>query len=448
MNKSDSERIAAVLENLGYEPCFKEEEADLIIVVACSVRQSAVDRIYGRSVRYNNLKKKKKNLKTILTGCVLADDQEKLKTRFDFIIHISEIEEFFKDLLSCDKSSGRLGPLTQPRFKCKEVELFHSQTFSDYLKIKPKRQSPFQAYIPIMTGCNNFCAYCVVPYTRGREYSRPAGDIINEAKEAIKNGYKEITLIGQNVNSYCTKIKSNGKSLNFPALLRLVDSIPGDFWIRFATSHPKDMSNELIEVISKSEKICPYIHLPIQAGSNKILKAMNRRYTNAHYLNLIKKIRKKIPEVMISTDVIVGFPGETRKDFKETEDIFKKVKYTMAYIARYSPRPGTASSYLKDNISRDEKARREKKLTDILKQTALENNKKFLGKIEMVLVEKNLVGHKKCPTKKEGNIYIGKTRQFTNVKFKSPKKLTGRFAEVKITNVDSWGMGGELILVN
>ncbi|MFH1030234.1 MAG: tRNA (N6-isopentenyl adenosine(37)-C2)-methylthiotransferase MiaB [bacterium] len=465
MNKSDSERIASVLESLpapacaclrrqadrqagaGWNSCSKEEDADLIVVVACSVRQSAVDRIFGRSSRFKKYKKKNPKLKTILTGCVLDLDKKKLAERFDMVCDIREI--------------GRNLPLTpsSKEWEARSLPLEGRDRVGlySYLSITPKYSSDFHAYVPIMTGCNNFCSYCVVPYTRGREYSRPVRDILTEVKNLIAKEYKEITLIGQNVNSYNSGItpsilpckgekqktpilnKEGSDVVNFPTLLRLINSIPGDFWIRFFTSHPKDMSDELIDAIAECEKVCPYIHLPIQAGSNKILKAMNRKYTKGHYLNLIKKIRKKIPDVMLSTDVIVGFPDETEKDFKETVDVFKKVKFSMAYIAKYSPRAGTAAFRLEDNIAPLEKIRREHVLTDILRETALENNKKFIGKTIRVLIDRQ-----------SENMYFGKTAQFVNTKIRETENETARnvkicqFADVKITNATSFGMEGKI----
>ncbi|MFH1192367.1 MAG: tRNA (N6-isopentenyl adenosine(37)-C2)-methylthiotransferase MiaB [bacterium] len=437
MNKSDSERIAAVLESAGWTACSKEETADLIIVIACSVRQTAVDRVYGRAQKYKELKKKNPRLKTLLTGCVLDSDKKKLADKFDIVCDIGKISQIsnFKFLTCPNDSFRRVSSFSSGRSEHKKINY-------NYLTIKPKYQSNFQAYVPIMTGCNNFCSYCVVPYTRGREYSRPSKDILNEIRRLIKNDYKEIFLLGQNVNSY--NDSQNKKNINFPALLRLINSIPYDFWIRFATSHPKDMTDELISAIAECEKITPYLHLPIQSGSDKILKAMNRKYTKTHYLGLIKKIKARIPNIMFSTDVIVGFPKETKKDFQETVDIFKKVKYTMAYIARYSPRAGTASYGLKNNVAPEKKAERENILTKILKKTALENNKKFIGKTVRVLVESQTDDY--C---------IGKTAQFINMKIKSNHSshshlsqrgvrgdLIGNFINIKILKATSFGMEG------
>jgi len=305
MNKSDSERIASILKKQGYLPALKEAEADLILINVCSVRQSAVNRVYAKVNKY--FKKKK----IILTGCVLKEDKNKLKNK---------VSEFW-----------------HPDY---------------YFECLPIHQSKFQAFLPIMTGCNNFCAYCVVPYTRGREKSRPAKEIIREIKSLVKKDYKEVILLGQNVNSY------KDKNVNFPKLLKKINNIKGNFKINFITSHPKDMSDELIETMAKCQKLIKEIHLPVQSGDNEILKKMNRHYTASHYKKLIKKIKQKIPGIKISTDIIVGFPGETKKQFQNTVKLAKEIKFEKAYVSKYSPRPGTLAFKLKDNVSPQDKKTR------------------------------------------------------------------------------------------
>jgi len=328
MNKSDSERIAAVLENKGYKPIkavFPAEalaSADLIVVNMCSVRQSAVNRVYGLVQKFKKLKEKNPKLTTILTGCILKKDKEKFAKYFDYILDI-------KDLLK-------------------------------WPKIKPRYSNNFSAFVPIMTGCNNFCSYCVVPYTRGKEISRSAIEIIKEVKNLVNRGYKEIILLGQNVNSYCSKL------INFPKLLKMLEKIPGNFEISFMTSHPKDLSDELIETIATSKKIKKEIHLPVQSGDDEILKKMNRGYTVKKYTALIKKIRERIPEVKISSDIIVGFPGETKKQFANTLTLVKKLEFSKMYVSKYSPRQGTVAFNLKDNISQEEKKQRQKILNELI----------------------------------------------------------------------------------
>jgi len=405
MNKSDSERIAQVLESVGYQPTQKINEADLIVVNMCSVRQSAVDRVYGLIPKFDKLE-----AKTILTGCILPKDKKKFAERFDYILNIKELAKWPK-ILNINTS------LFHDREKMKD---------KDYLEIEPKNLYNFTGFVPIMTGCNNFCAYCVVPYVRGREISRPAEEIVCEVKKLVKRGSKEIWLLGQNVNSYT--------NVPFPQLLRKVNDIPGKFWIRFTSSHPKDFSDELIYAMAESGKVTEYLNLPVQSGDNEILKKMNRPYTISHYKNLVKKIRKKIPNIALSTDVIVGFPGETKKQFENTANLFKEIKFDMAYIAEYSPRFGTVAAKLKDDVPQEEKNRREKVLTEILKETALLNNKRYTDKETEVFIDN-------C---KNNNIWFGKTRTHKTVKIESEKNLLGKFVKVKITDALPWGLRGEI----
>ena len=313
MNESDSERIASQLEIKKYKP-VNIDQADLVIINVCSIRQSAIDRIKSK---IKKIRKNNKKTKIILTGCILEKDKE-----------------YFENQVS---------------------EIWPIANLSTNLE-KAKCESNKHALVPIMTGCNNFCSYCAVPYTRGREKSRSKTEIIKQVKNLIKNKYQEITLLGQNVNSY----------KNFPELLKKINDIPGKFKINFLTSHPKDMSDELIKVISNSKKVSKNIHLPIQSGDNTILKKMNRNYTVGHYKKLVKKIRKAIPKVKISTDIIVGFPGETEKQFQNTVKLIKEIKFKQAYISSYSPRPGTAAAKLKDDISSNIKKERKKILLNII----------------------------------------------------------------------------------
>jgi len=411
MNKSDSERIASVLEGIGYQPAPEISGADLIVVNMCSVRQSAVDRVYGLAPKLKKLKTKNSKLKTVLTGCVLKKDRLIFAKGFDLILDIKDLPHWPKLLEKRDAGQKR----------------------KEYFKIPQKYQTRFSAFVPIMTGCNNFCTYCVVPYTRGREVSRSAKEIIQEIKNLIKKDYEEIWLLGQNVNSY------KDRKINFPKLLKMINDIKGNFWIRFTSPHPKDFSDELIRVMAKCQKVTPYLNLPAQSGDDEILKKMNRPYTIKHYQSLIKKIRTAFSkyrnglekDISISTDIIVGFPGETKKQFENTLKLLKKIKYDMAYIAKYSPRAGTAAAKLKDDVSPQEKERRYKILTKILKETAQNQNKKFVGKEIEVLMEE-----------KKDNFLIGKTRTYKTVKTKSSKGLIGQFAKVKIIDISPWGLKG------
>lgn len=411
MNISDSERIASVLEGAKYKRTPNINKADLVVVMMCSVRQSAVDRVHGLIPKFEKIRSVKPNFKTVLTGCILKKDKKKMSDFFDYILNVKELDEW-------------------PRI----LNLKKAIKQGNYLRITPKYLNKFSANVPIMTGCNNFCAYCVVPYARGREISRPAKEIICEVKNLIRKGYKEIWLLGQNVNSY-----KDGK-INFPKLLKMVNDISGEFWIRFTSSHPKDFSDELIKAMKNCNKLPKYLNLPIQAGDDKILKNMNRPYTIKHYKNLVKKIRKAMPEISISTDVIVGFPTETKKQFENSAKLFKKIKYDMAYINKYSTRAGTAAAKLKDNIPLAEKKKREKILTEVLKQTALEHNKKLIGKKTIVLIN----------SQKE-NVYFGKNEGNKTVKINiqhltpNTQYLIGQFVKIKIESANSWGLNGILL---
>ncbi len=420
MNQSDSERIANVLENINYKPASNIKEADLIVVNMCSVRQSAVDRVYGI---LSKLKKQKRGNKTLLTGCILKRDKIKFKKHFDYVLSIKSLNlwsEFLK------QPGYYYSP--DPRSNA-----FNEKFGAGYLKFKPKYQNDFTGFVPISTGCNNFCAYCVVPLVRGPEICRSPSEILKEVKDLVIKKYKEIWLLGQNVNSY--HYSGNKGTVNFPNLLKKINDISGNFWVRFTSPHPKDFSDELIKVISNSRKVTEYLNLPVQSGNDKILKKMKRNYTSKHYRNLVKKIRKKIPNISLSTDVIVGFPGETKKQFQDTAKLFQDIGFDMAYIAKYSPRPGTEAVQMKDTVSQKEKNRREKVLTDILKKTALQNNKKYINKEAKLLVNK----------RKSSEIWLGKTRTHKNVQFKSKSNLKGQFIKIKITNVSSWGLKGKQI---
>jgi tRNA-2-methylthio-N6-dimethylallyladenosine synthase len=416
MNYSDAERLESVLNRQGYKKTRKESEADIIVAVACSVRQKAVDRIYGLANHWLKEKKKRK-LVTVLTGCILAYDQKKMKKYFDLILDISDSPKLPK-LLS--------------KYGFNNLNI---STDKEYLRLTPKYISAYTAYVPIMTGCDNFCSYCAVPFTRGREYSRPQKEIIIEVKNLIKKGYKEIILLGQNVNSYGHKkgkIYTDNKP--FIKLLKAIDSLSGYFWLRFISNHPKDMTEDLIKIIPKLNKITPYIHLPLQAGDDKILKKMNRPYTVKQYLKIVGLIRKYIPGVAISTDIIVGFPGETKKQFNNTLKVAEKSQYDMAYLAQYSPRPGTASARLSDNVPKEEKRKREFNLNEIIKKTALKNNQKILNTVREVLVD----------GQKDG-FYYGRTKTNKVVKFKAEKNLISQFAKVLIIKAEPWKLTGEII---
>lgn len=338
INISDSERIAGFLESHKFKPAKDINSADLVVFNTCGVRQMAEDRVYGQI--HNLVTRNSQPVTIVLTGCLAnrKDVQKRLKDKVNLFC---EIKNFQKEIQKI---------LRHPTSRCEQ----------NYLNIKPKYSTPYTAHIPIMTGCNNFCSYCVVPYARGREISRPVKDILDEVARLARNNYTEIILLGQNVNSY------SYKNTCFPDLLNKIAKKYPQVNFKFLTSHPKDFSEKLMQVIAKNENIDRKIHLPVQAGSDKILKAMNRPYTQKYYLDLVKKIKGIIPGASFTTDIIVGFPGETKKDFAESVKVFKKIGYNEAYINKYSPRPGTAAWKLKETVSLDEKKRREKILRSLV----------------------------------------------------------------------------------
>jgi len=416
MNKSDSERVASYLESIGFKKAKTISEADLIIINMCAVRQSAVDRIYGKIRELKKFKKKK----LLLTGCIPKRDLKKFRNYFDYILHIKSLKEWERFLR---KKSYVYYPDSREENLNKKFGI-------KYFKIKPLYTNNFSVFIPISTGCNNFCTFCIVPFTRGPLIHRDHKDIIKEAKEAIKNGCKEIWLLGQNVNSYRSP---TNPSINFSKLLQEINKIKGDFWIRFTSSHPKDFSDELIETMKKCKKITPYLNLPVQSGDDYILKKMNRPYTISQYKKIVKKIKKEIPNIALSCDVIVGFPGEKEKHFRNTTKLFKELEFDMAYIAQYSPRPGTAAATMKDDVPHKEKQKREKILTEILEKIALKKNKKYIGKTTRVLIHKS-----------QGKYLIGKTDTYKTVKIRGSKNLIGKFLDVEITKATPWGLAGKI----
>ncbi|MDI3496486.1 MAG: tRNA-2-methylthio-N6-dimethylallyladenosine synthase [Patescibacteria group bacterium] len=420
MNIADSSRLAAFLEKNNYQKTSNPEQADLIIFNTCGIRQSAENRVYGL---VNSIRKKNKKAKIVITGCLSqrSDVQKRLAGLVDIFMPISAMPDMMKLLKNREFKSN---------LSLDEIRLRQGEK---YLAIIPKYASRFSAFVPIGNGCNNFCSYCVVPYARGREVYRPALAIVKEVRELVKKGYKEIILIAQNVNSY----KSG--SYDFAKLLAQVAKIKGDFWLRFSTSHPKDVSLNLIKVLGEEKKICPHFHLAVQSGDDDILRAMNRGYSAKHFLQLVEKIRAARPGMAITTDIIVGFPGEKRKQFQNTVKLFKAAKFDLAYISRYSPRPMTASYSMPDDVSLEEKKRREKELEKILVQTALSNNQFYKGKTERVLIE---------GINKAGN-YWGRNAAHKVVNIysqgKANKKVIGSFVAVKINKVTAFNLSGDLL---
>ena len=434
-NTADSEKTAEIMENLGYVRADNTEDLisaknPVLIFNTCSVRQKAEDRILGLNNKLENLKAKSPELKIILTGCMMHHSEKELKKRlpfFDYFIDIKKIKTLEKILPKIKEDHKMVLE------KC-------SSTKSAPFKVKTK----VSALVSISNGCDNFCAYCIVPLARGREISKTVIDIMSDVKKAVTNGAKEIWLLGQTVNSYRCNLKSKTsnlpageaglkpKEIKFPELLRMVNNIPGDFWFRFTSPHPKDFSDELIKTMTGCEKFAHYINLPVQSGNNAVLKRMGRPYTVGHYKKLVGKIRKAMPDIAISTDIIVGFPGETRKQFEDTKKLFKEMKYDMAFISEYSPRPKTtAYKMFKDDVPHQEKEKRKNELNEILKKTALENNQNMVGQIVKVL---------------NGRTEDNKPIEITNVKH-SMLNIKNKFALAKVTRANIWSLKGKIDLI-
>lgn len=419
MNKADSERVASFLEERAFVLLPNFKEAELVILTTCGIRQSAEDRVYGL---VNQIRKANSEAVVIITGCLAKrkDVMRRLKGQVDLFMPINELPNIFELL----KNSH-----LEKKFDTEEVRLAAGEK---YLSIQPKHHSPFTAFVPVGNGCDNFCSYCVVPYARGREVYRSSEEVLEEVKKLLADGYKEIFLIAQNVNSYRDGEKT------FPDLLKKILALPGKFWVRFSSSHPKDLSDELIALFAE-KKMCPHLHLAMQSGDNEILTKMNRRYTIEHFYELVKKARVVLPEIAVTTDVIVGFPGETEEQFANSAKAFQELEFDLAYVSQYSPRPGTVSSLMEDDISKKEKDRRDKILVKILEESGLKKNQKYLGKEVLVLVDgKNKKGK-----------YYGKTASFKNVWLTAAENipadsLVGHFVKTKIIKATDSGLEGEL----
>jgi len=423
MNVRDSETIAGLLEAMRYIEAASPEEADLILFNTCSVRHSAENKVYGKLGEIMSLKKKNPDILIAFGGCMaqLAEVRQKLKKQgVDVVFGTHNIHELPHLIQEARESQS-------PVFRVWEKE---GQVIES---LPSKRPNGISAFVNIMYGCNNFCSYCIVPYTRGRERSRHFADIIKEVEKLAANGYKEVTLLGQNVNSYG---KGLGVKIDFADLLREVNAVEGIERIRFTTSHPKDVSDKLIDTIAECSKVCEHIHMPLQAGSNTVLQRMNRSYTREHYLELVGKIRHKIPSIAITSDLIVGFPGETEEDFLQTLDMVEKVRFDAAFTFMYSPRSGTKAALFGDQVSLEEKKERLQRLNDVQYRIATEINESLAGTVQEVLVE--------GPSKTNREKLTSRTRTNRIVIFSGPKTLIGKLINVKIVKARTFSLFGEL----
>ncbi len=426
MNAADSEVVAAIMQTAGYNVCDDEKQADLVLVNTCSIRDNAEQKVIARLQYLQSLKKNNKQLIIGVIGCMAERAKQDLIDNHG--VNIVAGPDSYMDL-------PNLVGLAENKHNAINVELSTTET---YRNIIPKRLgfNKISGFISIMRGCNNFCSYCIVPYTRGRERSRDVESILNEAEDLRQQGYKEITLLGQNVNSY--HFQKDGEDIDFPTLLEIVARRMPDMRIRFTTSHPKDMSDKTLEVIAKYNNLCKSIHLPVQSGSNRILQLMNRKYTREWYLERIAAIRRILPECSISTDIFCGFHSETEEDHKQTLDLMREVGFDTAFMFKYSERPGTfASKNLPDDISEEVKVRRLQEIIDLQNQLSGESNKRDIGKTFEVLIE----GTSKRSTAE----FFGRTSQNKVVVFARKDTKVGDIVKVKINNVSSATLLGEIV---
>jgi tRNA-2-methylthio-N6-dimethylallyladenosine synthase len=429
MNLSDGERVISVLNEAGYTWTDKEEEAGLIGILACSVRQKAIDKVYSRIHKWNKWKNHK-NLVTFISGCILPDDHEKFLKLFDITFQM-------KDLPKLPEMISQYGVITSVHLKTGIDP--HNENIEEFWHVQPSYQSNFEAFVPIQNGCDKFCTFCAVPYTRGREVSRPSKDIIAEVALLVAQGYKSITLLGQNVNSY--GLDKKGEELTFAQLLAEIGELgersKNEFWVYFTSPHPRDMNEDVIEVIAKYKCLGKQIHLPMQSGDDKVLMRMNRKHNMERYRGLIQSIRRIIPEATIFTDIIVGFTGETDDQFENTRKAMEEFKFNMSYTAMYSPRPGATSHRWADDISHDEKKRRLHVLTNELRKHNVQYNKSMIGKTVRALV--------RGEDRKEGFL-SALTEGKLIVRFVSDdKSLVGTFVNLKITGATDFSMEGERV---
>lgn len=422
MNVYDSEVLAGHLENMGYLPVAQEEDCDVLVLNTCAVRQKAEEKVFSRLGRLRPLKKTKPHLLIVLWGCMAQQEHvsQRVRERFSFV-----------DLVGGTHSLDRFPQLLEKARQSNRTIISREEE-GDREGFPVKRMDDIKAWVPISHGCNNYCTYCIVPYVRGPEKSRSPQAIIREVKGLIEEGYKEITLLGQNVNSYG---KDLDKGMDFADLLQILDRLEGLVHLRYMTSHPRDFNEKIIQNIRQGKKICEHIHLPLQSGSNKVLKMMNRGYTREYYLSLTRKIADLLPYYSLTTDLIVGFPGEEEKDFDDTLEMVQKIKFDAAYTFVYSPRPGTKAMHMKNQVAPEIKKKRIMLLNEIQNEISLEKNRQLLGTEQIVLVEGR--------SKTDARVYAARTRTNKIVHFTSHKNLLGALIAVKIIEAKPWTLTGE-----
>ena len=422
MNVHDSENIKAILEMMSFEETDTFEEADFILLNTCAIRENAHNKMFGFLGRVKHLKETKPHIITAICGCMAQEENvvEDLMKKYKWVDIVFGTHNIHRLPYILERSMARCE---------QEIEVF-SKEGEVIENIPAKRDSNYKAWVNIMFGCDKFCTYCIVPYTRGKQRSRKPEYIIEEIEDLVKRGYLEVTLLGQNVNAY-------GKDLEEKTTMgELLESVAktGIQRIRFMTSHPWDFDDKMIEVISKYDNIMPYVHLPLQSGSNRILKLMGRRYTKEKYLELVSKLKKTIPNLALTTDIIVGFPGETEEDFKDTLEIVKECQYDSAFTFIFSPRVGTPAAKMEDNTSMDEKNKKLQELNNLVNTYANQKNQEYLGKKVKVLIE---------GTGEKGNL-MGYTDTMKLVNVDGDSSFIGKIVDVEITDVKTWSLDGKI----
>lgn len=423
MNEKQSEAVAGIMDEIGYQR-QDDEEADVVIYNTCTVRENANLKVYGRLGHLHSLKDRNPDMKIILFGCMMQEQHvvDKIKKSYPFVNlvfgthNIFKFAELFYGMLQSDRQIVDIWEGT-------------NQIVED---LPTERNYTFKSGVNIMFGCNNFCSYCIVPYVRGRERSREPEAIVKEVKRLVADGVSEVMLLGQNVNSYGKTLEN---PVTFAQLLEMLEDVEGLKRIRFMTSHPKDLSDELIEAMAKSKKICHHLHLPLQSGSSRILKIMNRRYDKEKYLNLVEKIRTAIPDISLTTDIIVGFPGETEEDFKETLDVVEKCGYDTAFTFLYSKRSGTPAAIMEDQIPDDVAKERFNRLLALVQQQGHVRSSRFEGTVQEVLVEEE---------SKEKGIFTGRTQYNLLVHFPGTEDLLGKYVKVSLDECHGFYYMGSL----
>ena len=440
MNLSDSERVASVLERLGYDKAAAENEADMLILNTCSVKQKAEDRVYGLRKNLARLHQQNRDLKIAVTGCMVRQSSVQKNEDRDHVLKVMpEMAIAFRieDVARLPELLREVDPTMN------FADELDEGTLENYFKITPKKDSSYSVFVPIMTGCDKFCTYCIVPFTRGREMSRDFEDIVDECARHVAEGALEITLVGQTVNSYglsfndrkSGKFAAYGKS-PFSALLREVDKLydKGLRRLRFTSPHPRDFHDEVIETLASLRSICPYIHMPVQSGDNRTLRRMNRNYTVEEYQTIMRKIQAAIPNIAISTDIIVGFSGETDEEFENTFNMYKTMEWDTCFISRYSPRKGTYSQKsLPDDQSHEVKEARWHRLNTLLKEICHKKHAAFMGRTLEVLVNQQI-----------GETCTGRTREMKEIQFRSGRPLLGKLVDVTVTDTSNFWLKGEL----